>query len=70
MEAADQDCWQLVATAQDPERLFPVRSNQYCAFYADHLPDGTQVLVGRTAGERIVIVFFGKWTGSERCLRA
>jgi hypothetical protein len=60
MEANDHDFWRLVATARDPERLYPVRSNKYCAFYAGHLPDGTQVLIGRIAAERILILFFGK----------
>jgi hypothetical protein len=63
VEASDQDFWRLVAAARNPERLFPVRSNKYCAFYADHLPEGTQVLIGRTAAEKILVLSFSKWGG-------
>jgi hypothetical protein len=49
--------------ARDPERLFPVRSNKYCAFYAGHLPDGKQVLIGRWAAEKILVLSFSKWGG-------
>src|SRR5262245_54688556 len=61
MEENDQECWRLVAAARDHERLFHVRSNKYCDFYAGHLPNGMQVLIGRTAAERILLLSFGKW---------
>ena len=63
MQASDQDFWRLVSAARNPERLFPVRSNKYCAFYAGHLPDGAQVLIGRTAAEKILVLSFSKWGG-------
>jgi hypothetical protein len=63
MEASDQDFWRLVAAARNPERLFAVRSNKYCAFYAGHCPDGTQVLIGRTAAEKILVLSFSEWGG-------
>jgi hypothetical protein len=61
MATSDQEFWRLVATARNPERLFPVRSNKFCAFYAGHLPDAMQVLIGRTAAEKILVLSFGRW---------
>jgi hypothetical protein len=63
MGSDEQDFYRLVAEARNPERLFPIRSNKYCDFYAGHLPDGTQVLIGRTRNERILVLFFSKWGG-------
>jgi hypothetical protein len=63
MDVSDRDFWRLVAAARNPERLFPVRSNKYCAFYAGHLPDGTQILIGRTAAEKLLILSFSKGGG-------
>src|SRR5262245_19321247 len=63
MEAKDQDFWQLVAAARNPERLFAVRSNKYCAFYAGHAPHEMQVLIGRTTGEKVLVLLFSKWGG-------
>jgi hypothetical protein len=63
MKAKDQDFWRLVAAARDPERLFSVRSNKYCAFYAGHAPDEMQVLIGRTLAEKVLVLFFSKSGG-------
>src|SRR5215472_8323470 len=63
MGASGQDFWRLVAAARDPERLFPVRSNKYCDFYAGRLPDGTQVLIGRAGAEKILVLSFSEWGG-------
>lgn len=63
MEANNYDFWHLVGTARNPERLFPVRSNKHFGFYAGHLSDGTQVLIGRTRAERILVLVFSKWGG-------
>jgi hypothetical protein len=63
VEASDRDFWRLVATARNPERLFRVRSNKYCAYYAGHFPDGTQVLIGRRRAEKILVLSFAEWGG-------
>ncbi len=63
MEASNQEFWRLVAVARNPSRLYSVRSNKYCSFYAGHLPDGSQVLIGRTAAEKILALYFSKRGG-------
>jgi hypothetical protein len=63
MQTSDHDFWCLVARARDPERLFPIRSNKSCAFYAGHLPDSTQVLIGRWGAEKVLVLSFSQWGG-------
>jgi hypothetical protein len=58
MTESESDLYRLVAEARNPDRLFSVRTTKENGFYAGHLPDGTQVLVGRTRAEKILLLFF------------
>src|SRR5262245_5245841 len=69
MPADDREFYRLVAEARDPERLFPIQTNKYHGYYAGHLPDGTQVLVGRIRAEKILVLYFSKWGGLYDILR-
>jgi len=57
----ERDFFRLVTEARNPERLFAIRSNKYCAFYAGHASDGMQILVGRIRAEKILVLLFSKW---------
>ena len=61
MDASNQDFWRLVAMARNPFRLFAIRSNKYHSFYAGHLPDGLQALIGRTRDKSILLISFSTW---------
>jgi hypothetical protein len=60
-DTEERDFFRLVTEARNPERLFAVRSNKYCAFYAGHASGAMQVLVGRLRAEKILVLFFSKW---------
>jgi hypothetical protein len=60
---ADDDFYRLVAEARNPERVFAVQTNKRQGFYAGFLSDGTQVLIGRTGTEKILVLLFSKWGG-------
>src|SRR5262245_55349658 len=60
---ADDDFYRLVAEARNPERVFAVQSNKSQGFYAGSLSDGSQVLIGRTGAEAILVLLFSKRGG-------
>jgi len=54
--------------ARRPDRLYPILSHDWYAFYAGHLPDGRQLLAG-VDGCRVVLGFFepgGEFIDVER----
>src|SRR5262245_38388741 len=55
--------FRVCANARNPERLFAVQSNKRLDVYAGHLPDGMQVLLGRTDTEKSLLVVFSEWGG-------
>jgi hypothetical protein len=60
MSTPENGFWRMVAEARRPDRLFAVRSNNVCGFYAGLLADGSQVLIGRSGAEKILLVLFNK----------
>jgi hypothetical protein len=63
MKAEGEEFYRRIAEARNPDRLFSIRSNKYCDFYAGFLPDAMQILIGRTRAEKILALFFGKSGG-------